>query len=406
MSEQTNLVPHLNGHASPRVILAPMASNRPASTVVALAALLAGCTRTPPEAPPARAAAADAGVTSRPAVVDAAAAAPDAATKGAAGWPAALPTPALPAPGPIKVTGYPAELRTCLPDPAEHAGFTSDGGELGYCMNGMTTRCELVDRAGKTRFMTSQKNGDAPDPDPAKERAIKDFLAASNLPALGRRDCTLKPPPLAGTWAYPDITLDVVTVAPSFKKGPTPDTDELVSQPLVRIGGAVAGDTPVHPLAYSAPHNKLSPPAKGEIPFHVNELNALVLSPDGQELGIVTHAFCMEWCDSFQVVRMPAARFASLVYNDAGYRAYLKKDLDRAADLFARAAYVDATREMPAYNLACVYARKGDRRAEAALELAVARGGDALRERAAKDDDFDAVRREPWFAKIVRAPVR
>jgi hypothetical protein len=69
--------------------------------------------------------------------------------------------------------------------------------------------------------------------------------------------------------------------------------------------------------------------------------------------GIVVHVKCMEWCDELEVVRMSAARFAALVYDDTGSRAYRKGKLDRAAELFRRAAYVDPTREVTAYNLAC-----------------------------------------------------
>ena len=38
----------------------------------------------------------------------------------------------------------------------------------------------------------------------------------------------------------------------------------------------------------------MTPATLGEIPFAVAELNALVLSPEGTELGIVIHALCME----------------------------------------------------------------------------------------------------------------
>jgi hypothetical protein len=310
----------------------------------------------------------------------------------------------LPAPGPIKVAGYPAELRTCLPDPAEHAGFTADGAELGYCVKAMALRCELVDRDGKTRTMSSQRSSDSPGGDPAKERVITDFLKASGLPHLAKNDCTLRPPPLAGTWAYPDITVHVVRLEASFKESAGSGDPKHVSQPLVRVGGSVAGEPPVHPLTYTAPHRPMTPVALGEIPYNVAELNALVLSPDGSELGVVVHANCMEWCDDFQVARVPVARFASLVYNDAGFRALEQKKLDRAIELFLRAAYVDPSRELPAYNLACAYVRKGDPLAEPALELAIARGGDAVRARAGKDKDFDAVRSAPWFTKLAHSP--
>jgi hypothetical protein len=265
----------------------------------------------------------------------------------------------------------------------------------------MSTRCELVDRDGKTRAMTSARNGDSPSGDPAKERAIDDFVKASGLPRLGEGGCLLRPPPLAGTWPYSDIAVSVLRLDASFKSGPTPAEQKLVSQPLVRVGGAVSGEGPVYPLTYAAPHHMMTPTTLGEIPFNVTELNALVLSPDTKELGIVVHANCMEWCDEFQIARMPVSRFASLVYNDTGFRALQQNKLDRAIELFLRAAYVDPSRELPAYNLACAYARKGEPLAEAALELAITRGGDAVRARAAKDKDFDGVRSAPWFARLV-----
>jgi len=276
--------------------------------------------------------------------------------------------------------------------------------ELGYCAKAMGSRCELVDRNGKTRAMASQtsmREGNGPQ-DLVNDRLIADFLKDSGLPRLAQGDCTLRPPPLAGTWAHPDIVVNVLRLEASFKKGPTPVEDKVASQPLVRVGGAVDGEPPVYPLTYSAPHRVMTPPTLGEIPYNVTELNALVLSPDGTELGVVVHANCMEWCDDFQVARMPAARFASLVYNDAGFRALKQGKLERAIELFLRAAYVDEARELPAYNLACAYARKGDPLAETALELAITRGGDAVRTRAAKDKDFDSVRAAPWFVKLTR----
>jgi len=287
-----------------------------------------------------------------------------------------------------------------MPDPAHHAGFTREGEELGYCMRGMYTRCELVARDGTRRALSSAEGGDSPRADPAKDREIERWMKSAGLPALAPGDCALHARPLDGTWAYPDIVLDVVTVAATLKKDGK-GGDELVAQPVVRLGGAVSGEAPVHPITFRPPRLALSPPAKGEVPYNWTELNALALSPDGAELGVVVHSYCMEWCDDFEVVRMPAARFASLVYNDTGFRAYQKGDLDRAADLFLKAAFVDPSRELPAYNLACAWARKGDPRAELALGLAVARGGDAVRARAAKDADFDSVRAAAWFVSLV-----
>ncbi len=85
----------------------------------------------------------------------------------------------------------------------------------------------------------------------------------------------------------------------------------------MKLGGAALGEPPVHPLTYSPAHRPLGPPSS--------------------ELGIVVHANCMEYCDDFQIVRMPVSRFASLVYNDTGFRALQQGKLDRAAELFLRA---------------------------------------------------------------------
>ncbi len=370
------------------------AAPRPAATTSASADLVA------PAAHPRASSARDASLPLPPAIADA----PDAGGVGSPSpWPAALAKPVMPAPAPIKITGYPKDVATCLPDPAEHAGFTKDGEELGYCAEGMFTRCELVDRAGKTRSMSSKRNGDSPDGDPKKAREIAAFLKSSGMPALKRGDCVLAPPPLDGSWPYSDITVNVLDVAATYKKGAATAEDTLVSQPLVRIGGTVAGEPPVYPTTYSPPHRKLSPPASGEIPYNTTEVNSLTLSPDGKEMGVVIHAYCMEWCDDYQVVRMPASRFASLVYNDAGFASYRKGQLDRAAELFTKAAFVDDARELPAYNLACTYAKKSDPRAEAALALAIARGGEPVKARAVKDKDFDAVRAAPWFVKATGA---
>ncbi len=360
--------------------------------------IAASCTRAQSPAPAPSSSALSSASSS--ALASASASALASASAPALAWPSSLPTPQLPPPGPIKTIGYPADVRTCLPDPATDAGFTRDGAELGYCMHGMATVCELLDRSGHKRSLTSSRSDGMPGPDSAQDKVIAAFVKESGLPTLARHDCMLRPPPLTGTWAYPDIVVHASRLDPSFAKGPTGNEDKLLSQPLVKLGGAALGEAPVYPLTYSPPHRPLVPPSAGEIPFNVTELNALALSPDGTELGIVIHANCMEYCDDFQIVRMPVSRFASLVYNDTGYRALQQDKLDRAADLFLRAAFIDPTRELPAYNLACAYARLNDPRAEAALDLAIQRGGDAVRARAPKDKDFASVRSAPWFTKL------
>jgi hypothetical protein len=364
---------------------------RPA--VVAVLLLVAACT--PTKTPPLEAAPSATAVTVAPAPSPSASSVAVVAPVAPSDWPAALPVPALPPPAPLAADGYPAAIRTCLPDPAFLAGFTRDGEDLGYCMHGMGIRCELVDRAGHRRAEAA--GGLQPD-DAAvaraqkKEADIERAMRATGLPELKNANCELHPPPLRGTFRFGDIKLSVMPIAGTFEK------DVPKSEPTVKVGGSVAGEKPVYPFVYGRPNRKA-----GEAPRYSNgtELNVLALSPDEKELGIVTHSNCMEWCDEFEIVRMPVERFAASVYNDTGFRAYKAGRLDRAKELFARAAYVDPGHELAAYNLACVYAKQGDAaHAEPALALAIRRGGDAVKKRARGDADFAPVKSAPWFETL------
>lgn len=363
---------------------------RPA--VVALLLVFAACT--PSKTPPVDGAPSATAVTVAPAP---SASAPSAAVIAAAppsDWPAALPVPALPPPAPLAADGYPAPLRTCLPDPAFLAGFTRDGEELGYCMHAMGLRCELVDRAGHHRAEAA--GGPQPDgADPKlqkKEADLERAMRDTGLPELKNANCELHPPPPRGTFRFGDIKLAVMPIAGTF------DKDAPKSEPTVKVGGSVGGEKPVYPFVYGRPNRKANEPPRYS---NGTELNVLTLSPDEKELGIVTHSNCMEWCDEFEIVRMPVERFAASVYNDAGFRAYKAGNLDRAKELFARAAYIDASHELAAYNLACVYAKQGDAaHTEPALALAIRRGGDAVKKRARNDADFVSVKTAPWFEKL------
>jgi hypothetical protein len=59
---------------------------------------------------------------------------------------------------------------------------------------------------------------------------------------------------------------------------------------------------------------------------------------------------------------------------------------------------------LPAYDLARAYARAGDERAQPALDAALEHGGEAARQRALRDPDFDGVRTGPWFRRMVGSP--
>lgn len=329
------------------------------------------------------------------------AAAPDSraapATSGVAvAAPSFLDVRSLP-PGPIAVHGYPHPIRNLMNDVADHVGFTSDGALFGYCAEGggreerMVT-CELLDAGGQPTKMSS--DDDAGFFVPTKKRAIDAFIRDRGLPALGAptksEPMQPRPPPFRGTWRFTDITLEVLRVEPSDAEKRTGKHAPAV----LRVGGAVGAEPPVFPITLSA-----SPVPQA--PAHFAAMNGMTVSPDGAEVGMVGTFFSCEYCDWFAVKRMKLSTLAALIYNDAGYRAHVKKSYARAAELFAKAVDADPNAKLPAYNLACALAQLRSPKTSDALRFAITVDA-AARARATKDQDFDSVRAESWFNELTR----
>lgn len=283
---------------------------------------------------------------------------------------------------PIRVRGYPHVIRTGMNDPATYVGWTKDGALFGWCgvQGGRPTFvCELVDKDGKTTRKTDESGDDL---DPKKKKAILDWLRDNGIADLG--DAKM-PPPLAGTWpaSFGDITLDVARVE-ARDKAPA----------LVRLGGSVGNEPPVHPFVLTKNPVPAAPP-------HFAAMNGMALSPDGKELGVVAHFHACEYCSSFDVRRIPLTMLAASIYNDTGFRAHQKGDYARSAALFEKAVAADPSHELAQYNYACALARLGDARAKDALASAIAKDPSA-KARARTDEDFAKVRSEPWFVELVR----
>ena len=335
--------------------------------------LALGCSRAPTTSP-----GVDAAITTEPARAS--------ATTSAAPPAAPSAPPALA--GPIAIKGYPHAIRNGMNDPAQYVGWSKDGATFGYCATGggrdpQVTTCELVDGAGKVTRMTSESNNAF---DPKKKKQIDEWLKANAIPEipLTADPASSKPAPLAGTWAFTDITLDVDRPA-------APEGKPVV----VRVGGSVSGEPAVYPVTLaSASANKLAPP-------HFAAMNGMAVSPDGKDLGMVATFFACEYCDSFAVKRLPLASLASSIYNDTGFRHHQKGDFAKSSALFEKAATADPTAKLPAYNLACALAQLGDARTERALAAAIQKDPSA-KARAKTDKDFAKVKDEPWFAALVR----
>lgn len=297
----------------------------------------------------------------------------------------ASPVARSPAPSnvPIAVRGYPHEIRTGMNDPATYVGWTKDGALFGWCgtQGGRPTFvCELVDRDGKT---TTKSDVSGDDLDPKKQKAILDWLRENGISEIGEKKL---PPPLVGTWSasFADITLDVVRVEATDK-----------APAHVRLGGAVDAEPAVHPFVLTKNPVPAAPP-------HFAVMNGMALSPDGKELGVVAHFHACEYCESFEVQRIPLTLLAASVYNDTGYRTHRKSDFARSAALFEKAVAADASHKLAQYNYACALAQLGDTgRAKAALAAAVAKDPSA-KARARTDKDFAKVKSEAWFAELVR----
>jgi hypothetical protein len=284
---------------------------------------------------------------------------------------------------PIKVRGYPHAIRQGMNDPATYVGWTKDGALFGWCgvQGGRPTFvCELVDRNGKTT-KKSDESGD--DLDPKKKKAILDWLQENGITEIA--DGKL-PPPLAGTWpaAFDDITLDVARIAAS---GDAPA--------LVRLGGSVGNEPAVYPFSLT------KNPVPGAPP-HFAVMNGMALSPDGTELGVVAHFHACEYCETFDVKRIPLTMLAASIYNDTGFRAHQSGDFARSAAMFAKAVAADPSHKLAQYNHACALAQLGDNdKAKAALGAVIAKDPSA-KTRARTDKDFAKVKSEPWFVDLTR----
>lgn len=294
---------------------------------------------------------------------------------------AAIPSADFGAPGPIRVEGYSRITHTGMNDPAYAAGFSADGEYFGYCAalearSEPRTSCALLTKRGDQLALSSDVDDFF---DAAAKKKLDAWVKEHALPlqpaaSMGKPSARA----LTGNWAFArDLTL-VLDEHAQGKHGAA-----------VRLGGRVGTEPPVYPVL-------VDHPLPGS-PHHRSWVEALALSPDARELGLVAGFFCMEWCNDFEVRRWPVVRLAARIFNDTAVRHHSAKDYAGSAALFFKATQADPSFPLAAYNLACAYARLRDAKAQSALERAVALDPSA-RARAMKDPDFDAVRTEPWFS--------
>jgi len=287
----------------------------------------------------------------------------------------ALVPPRFPPPASAVLLPPVPPLEPGVMDHAEQFGWSRDGSSLGYCFsNPGGLQCELVTRDGQHDHFDDGFSAKGR-VDPVRRAALKTRLAQAALAV-----------PNAPSWRYADIELTwSVTLGAQDAHLPVPG--------VLHVGGRISGESPVFHIALSDAtaggfHDRIHP-------------ETISLSEDGEYLGVIAHAFAGEYSDSFPMTVVPVDELAAHVYNDTGLAHHKRGDFARAAELFKRATFANEGFALGAYNLACADARLASPETEAALALAIARGGEDARTRAGADADFDGVRAAPWFQKLV-----
>ena len=304
--------------------------------------------------------------------------------------------PSFPEPGEFAVAQWPRLLTFGMAEHVATAGFTRDSFAFGFVETLGGREGDLltyVERSGQARVIAMPL-----DPQNASERAGiaegKAWLAAHPLPALeGKRrgdDTGVMPPRPTGKWRYAS-TIEVAGVA-AHKC----DNDKYNCDGWWSFGGRVKsyvnlGATFVFPIRLVAIRKQ---PTGYEV--HPDWIG---LSPDGQEIAVIAHGFCGEYCDPKEYKVIKVDDFASQIFNDTAMLFHSKGDFQHSKELFLKAYQSSPTRSLPVYNLACALARLGDAQAQIVLQKAVDLDP-KVRERAAKDKDFESVKATPWFVEL------
>ncbi|WAS97382.1 TPR end-of-group domain-containing protein [Nannocystis punicea] len=268
-----------------------------------------------------------------------------------------------------------------MQDHAWAAGWTADGAAFAYCTIVSGEDCKLCTFVGmdgaKEELVSGAQCWAGKTATKLKESALRARLAERGVAV---RD---------GTWAHGG---ELVVTARELLGAPDAGGQ---ARGILKVGAARRDGT-----AAGEAHEVVSCDSTKEGLYCQLEAHAEVLaqSPDGQTVAILSHTWAGEWSDTFQLALMPAGRLAAAAYQQQGLDALGRQDFAAAATAFVAATHADPSAWKGPYNLACAYARAGDERARPALRLAVERGGEAVRKKAATDKDLDGVRAQAWFA--------
>lgn len=201
-------------------------------------------------------------------------------------------------------------------DHADRFGFSADSREFGYCMTdggAGATRCGFLDATGKVTSSSdfSRATGE---PDP--------MLTA----ALGQRIARDQAPP--GNWRF---ARDLV-LAWEVTGGHDPSiaAPGAYAPPVLRVGARVRTAT------------------KAALPLELHSLpdaytihpEAIVVSPDGGRVAVLSHDFGGEFSDHFELASVSSAALARAAYAAAAVEREQGGDAEGATTLRRRAEQV------------------------------------------------------------------
>lgn len=219
-------------------------------------------------------------------------------------------------PGPVAIAPGVPKFVLGMMDHSDEYGWSKDGSTFGYCQTdgGMGARhCGLWPRVGTPeRFDDIDMSKGEFDPKKNAAMAVRMKKLALSIAV---------PPP---TWAYArDIELVWIVI-----EGDSMATPERAG--VLKVGGRVkgAGEPPAYVVSLSE---------TSSVYYSQIHPEAIAVSPDGQMLGVMGHAFAGEFSDAFVVALIPTVRIAAAAYEEAARAHQQKGESAIAAELFRKA---------------------------------------------------------------------
>jgi len=199
-------------------------------------------------------------------------------------------------------------------DHADRFGFSADSHEFGYCMTdggAGATRCAFIDDSG--RLTTASDFAPAAgEPEPRLTDALARHIALDQAPP--------------GAWRYARDLVLVWQVTGS--RNPADSARGDGPPPALRVGARVrAAAAAALPIVIDARRDAYT--------IHPE---AIVVSPDGASLAVLSHDFGGEFSDHFELRSIPAATLAHAAYDAAAREREAAGDLRQATIWFQLAA--------------------------------------------------------------------